>query len=126
MATPNTAGVAALIISQFGDFVGYSSFGNLDPAFVGHSSSNAPLATNQLSFPVVLYSPSLNSHRRENVYEVPASWITPPVDMAGWPRAAPLIVSRAMTASACREIVHMGAAPPVSRECAPALATNAP
>ncbi|MHC1765037.1 MAG: alpha/beta hydrolase family protein [Verrucomicrobiia bacterium] len=38
--------------------------------FVGHSLANAPLATQQAAYPVVLYSPSVYAHRRENVYKV--------------------------------------------------------
>jgi hypothetical protein len=35
-------------------------------AFVSHSPSNAPLATNLASYPVVLYSPAYTSDRRDN------------------------------------------------------------
>lgn len=58
------------VIGPYATFVGYSALNSVGPAFVGHSLSNAPVATNQLKWPVVLYSPSLNSHRRENVYKV--------------------------------------------------------
>ena len=45
----------------------YGGFRVLLPRFFSHSLSNAPLATDQIRYPVVLYSPSLNSHRKENI-----------------------------------------------------------
>lgn len=49
-------------------------FGNDEMArlapMVGHSFANLLFATNQARWPVVLYSPSFRSYRRENVYKV--------------------------------------------------------
>ncbi len=52
------------------NFFGWPAFANLVPRFVGHSCANLPLATAQTRWPVVLYSPSINSYRRENVSKV--------------------------------------------------------
>ena len=45
-------------------------------AFYSHSLSNAPIATNLVKYPVVLYSPGYGGHRRENTDKVEdlASW----------------------------------------------------
>jgi predicted dienelactone hydrolase len=58
--------VDSQIIPSLDSFYGFS----VNPAFVGHALPNASLATNEPSWPVILYSPSANSHRRENVYKV--------------------------------------------------------
>ena len=58
--------VDAKLIARLNSFYGFS----VSPAFVGHAWPNAPLATNGSAWPVVLYSPSANSHRRENIYKV--------------------------------------------------------
>ena len=53
-----------------------SSWSNRIAAFFSHSLSNAPLATNLVKYPVVLYSPGWTGHRRENTdkTEELASW----------------------------------------------------
>ena len=51
-------------------FFAWAGFANLAPEFVGHSGSDLPLATDQSSWPVVLYSPSAGSYRRENISKV--------------------------------------------------------
>jgi predicted dienelactone hydrolase len=53
-----------------------SSWSNRLAAFFSHSLSNAPLAPNLVKFPVVLYSPGFEGHRRENTDKVEdlASW----------------------------------------------------
>lgn len=41
---------------------------SINTAFYGHALTNSALATNETQWPVLLYSPSANSHRRENVH----------------------------------------------------------
>jgi len=55
---------------------GGGNFSSQVAAFFSHSLSNAPLATNQAMYPVVLYSPGLYSHRRDNTDKAEdlASW----------------------------------------------------
>ena len=55
---------------------GGSSWSNQLAAFFSHSLSNAPLATNLVKYPVLLYSPGWSGHRRENTDKVEdlASW----------------------------------------------------
>lgn len=59
-----------LVSSGGGNFVSQVA------AFYSHSLANAPLATNQASYPVILYDPSWGDHRRENTdkAEELASW----------------------------------------------------
>jgi predicted dienelactone hydrolase len=57
------------IINSMSTFLGYD-VSLLLPTLVGHSLSNAPLAGDQRTYPIMLYSPGLNSTRRENVYKV--------------------------------------------------------
>jgi uncharacterized repeat protein (TIGR03803 family) len=54
----------------------YGSYGSQIAAFFSHSLSNAPIATNLASYPVVLYDPSWGGQRRENAdkTEELASW----------------------------------------------------
>jgi uncharacterized repeat protein (TIGR03803 family) len=54
----------------------YGNFYSQVAAFFSHSLSNAPLATNPATYPVVLYDPSFTGHRRENTDKVEdlASW----------------------------------------------------
>ena len=56
--------------------MGGGNFSSEVQAFFSHSLSNAPLATNQATYPVVLYSPGWRSHRRDNTDKVEdlASW----------------------------------------------------
>jgi len=56
--------------------VGGGNFDTQVAAFFSHSLSNAPLATNQVTYPAVLYDPGENGHRRENTDKVEelASW----------------------------------------------------
>jgi dienelactone hydrolase len=53
-----------------------SSWSTRLAAFFSHSLSNAPLARNLAKYPVVLYSPGFEGHRRENTDKVEdlASW----------------------------------------------------
>ncbi len=55
---------------------GGANFSNEVAAFFSHSLSNAPLATNQATYPVVLYDPGMRGHRRENTDKAEdlASW----------------------------------------------------
>jgi dienelactone hydrolase len=55
---------------------GGGNFSSQAAAFFSHSLSNAPLATNSIKYPVVLYSPGYLGHRRENTdkAEELASW----------------------------------------------------
>jgi uncharacterized repeat protein (TIGR03803 family) len=55
---------------------GGGNFGSRVAAFFSHSLSNAPLATNLAKYPVLLYSPGLYSHRRDNTDKAEdlASW----------------------------------------------------
>jgi dienelactone hydrolase len=55
---------------------GGGNFGSQVAAFFSHSLSNAPLATNSIKYPVVLYSPGYLSHRRDNTDKAEdlASW----------------------------------------------------
>jgi dienelactone hydrolase len=55
---------------------GGGNFSSQAAAFFSHSLSNAPLATNSIKCPVVLYSPGNFGHRRENTdkTEELASW----------------------------------------------------
>jgi len=64
-------------IALSGDYSwGGSDFSSQVKAFYSHSLSNAPLATNLAKYPVVLYSPGANEHRRECMdrAEELASW----------------------------------------------------
>ena len=45
----------------------YGGFSGQVAGFVSHSLSNAPLATNQLKYPVLLYSHAGGAHRRDNI-----------------------------------------------------------
>jgi dienelactone hydrolase len=55
---------------------GGGNFSSQAAAFFSHSLSNAPLATNSIKYPVLLYSPGLYSHRRDNTDKAEdlASW----------------------------------------------------
>jgi uncharacterized repeat protein (TIGR03803 family) len=55
---------------------GGGDFGSQVQSFFSHSFSNAPLATNLAKYPVVLYDPGFECHRRENTdkAEELASW----------------------------------------------------
>jgi dienelactone hydrolase len=55
---------------------GGGNFSSQAAAFFSHSLSNAPVATNSTKYPVVLYSPGYQSHRRDNTdkAEELASW----------------------------------------------------
>jgi len=55
---------------------GGGNFSSQVAAFFSHSLSNAPLATNSIKYPVLLYSPGLQSHRRDNTDKAEdlASW----------------------------------------------------
>jgi predicted dienelactone hydrolase len=55
---------------------GGSSWSNRLVAFFSHSLSNAPLATNLLKYPIVLYSPGWTGQRRDNTDKAEdlASW----------------------------------------------------
>jgi len=55
---------------------GGGNFGSQVAAFFSHSLSNAPLATSQATYPVVLYDPGYGDHRRENTDKAEdlASW----------------------------------------------------
>ena len=56
--------------------VGGGNFDSQAATFFSHSLSNAPLATNVATYPVVLYNPAEFGHRRENTDKVEdlASW----------------------------------------------------
>ncbi|MGH7870462.1 MAG: hypothetical protein ACREP9_23160 [Candidatus Dormibacteraceae bacterium] len=68
----------ALGTSSYYNFPGYggSGFGSQVAAFFSHSLLNAPLATNLLKYPVVLYSPGFEGQRRDNTDKAEdlASW----------------------------------------------------
>ena len=55
---------------------GGGNFSSQVTVFFSHSLSNAPLATNQATYPVVLYDPGYTGHRRENTDKAEdlASW----------------------------------------------------
>jgi hypothetical protein len=55
---------------------GGGNFSSQVATFFSHSLSNAPLATNLVKYPIVLYSPGFQGHRRENTdkTEELASW----------------------------------------------------
>ena len=67
----------ALSVSYY-NFTSYggANFGSQVVACFSHSLSNAPLATSQATYPVVLYDPGYGDHRRENTDKAEdlASW----------------------------------------------------
>lgn len=67
-ASPNTAGTPAPYMSSRVAAYNFYSFPNSRlGGFATHAMEGAPFATTLSRCPVVLYSPSLNSHRRENL-----------------------------------------------------------
>jgi predicted dienelactone hydrolase len=81
-AVPQAGVFPALFVDKQVALVGFyygstpSSWSTRLAAFFSHSLSNAPLARNLAKYPVVLYSPGFEGHRRENTDKVEdlASW----------------------------------------------------
>ena len=80
-AIAQTGALRALYVEpQFAQSGWYNlATGNFTPqvaAFYSHCQTNAPIATNLVSYPVVLYDPGAGGHRRENTDKVEdlASW----------------------------------------------------
>jgi dienelactone hydrolase len=81
-AVPRAGVFPALFVDKQVALVGFyygstpSSWSTRLAAFFSHSLSNAPLARNLAKYPVVLYSPGFEGHRRENTDKVEdlASW----------------------------------------------------